>query len=163
MENQRIHRHLQKKRECQCYEPAKDWNDDGSWEAPTRAHVATQVDRTVPEVSSSILVVENRQAQTTIKTCAMVSTQMEGQEHIQTATTQTANRISRITCTTQTVEQLDLHTKSVSVFSNQKECYEYWSQHREQLNHELAVAKQEIDVMLSNLVAQIDALKQSAT
>ncbi len=79
------------------------------------------------------------------------------------ATTQTVERIPRVTRTTQTVEQPDLLRNSVSVFSGQKERYEYWSQRSEQLNHELSVAKLEIDNMLSDLVAQIDALTQSAT
>ncbi len=78
-------------------------------------------------------------------------------------TTQTVERITKVTRMTQTVEQPDLHIKSVSVFPSQKERYEYWSQCREQLNHELSVAKLEIDNMLSDLVAQIDVLTQSAT
>ena len=88
---------------------------------------------------------------------------MEGWDSLQTATTQTVERIPRVTRTTQTMEQPDLHIKSVSVFSSQKERYEYWSQHREQLNHELYVAKLKIDNMLSNFAAQIDTLTQSAT
>ena len=140
-ENQWIHRRLQRKRECQCHEPEEDWNDDGIWEPSTRTHVRMQVNGATTEVSSSVLVIEDRQAQTTAKDCATVSTQTEGRDYWRTATTQTVGRIPRVTRTTQTVEPPDLHTKSVSVFSSQKECYEYWSQRREQLNHELSVAK----------------------
>ena len=128
----------------------EDWNDDCDWEPSTLAHVGTQVDGTATEEPSSRLFAE-------------VSTQTNIQDSLRTVTTQTVERITKVTRTTQTVEQPDLHFKSVSVFSSQKERYEYWPQRREQLNHELSVAKLEIDNMLSDLVAQIDSLTQSAT
>ncbi len=70
---------------------------------------------------------------------------------------------SKTTRATQTVELSEASNNSVSVFSNQKQRFEYWSHRRELLKQELHVAKQEIEDMLSDLMAQLDTLIQPKT
>ena len=161
--NQRINHCLQQKGECQCNEPAEDCNDDErlDFTGPTQVHVATQVNRTVPEVSSSIVVLEGRQVQTASYRCTTVAMQTGGPGAVLTAAMQTVDRTSWITRNTE--EQPDQQINRVSVFANQREKYEYWTLRLEQLKYELDVAKQVIDHMLSGLVVQIHALTQSVT
>ncbi len=160
-ENQKTHRRLQRKRERQCYEPTEDWTEE--LEQATWVNAATQVNLPTPETSTPIVVVEDRPAQAT-SDCETVKTQTEGPvTSLRTATTQTVEFTSKVTRATQTEDLLEEDTASVSVFLTQKQRFQYWSARREQLGRELEVAKREIEVMLSDLVVQLDALIQPKT
>ena len=86
---------------------------------PTHVHATTQVDKTVLEVSFSIVVLEDRPAQTMSSKCTMVATQTESPGvEVLMASTQMVDRTTQITLTTQTMEQTEEQLTSVSVFAN---------------------------------------------
>ncbi len=160
-ENRKVHRRLQQKRERQCYEPTEDWTED-LWEPATWINAATQANLPPPEEPTPIIVVEDKPVQTS-RSNESIAIQTDNWTSLRTATTQTVEFTSKTTRATQTAEPLGPSISSVSVFPSQKQKFEYWSHRREQLKHELDVAKVEIDNMLSDLLVQLNALTQPTT
>ncbi len=77
------------------------WQSTG----PTRTHVSTQVDGTVPEVTSSVVVLEDSPSQTTMVANNTVATQTDSARSSVTTAMETVEKASRITKAMQTEQR----------------------------------------------------------